>query len=99
MNIKRIAGFLVGSQVMLFAGVSQMKTLYIEGNYEAVIADAKKSTDQYGDPRLHMLWGKSAEALGDNEAAMSAYERVLMLDPDNVPVTGTFGFTLCLFRS
>lgn len=33
-----------------------------------------------------MLWGKSAEALGDNEAAMSAYERVLMLDPDNVAV-------------
>ena len=32
------------------------------------------------------MWGYSAEALGQNEMAMSAYERVLMLDPNNVEV-------------
>ena len=84
--MKKIVGILLTSQVMLMAGISEMKTLYLKKNYAAVVAEAKKSTNLYGDPHLHMLWGKSAEALGDNEAAMSAYERVLMLDPDNVAV-------------
>jgi len=84
--MKKVVGFLVSVQVMLLAGVTEMKTLYLENNHAAVIANAKKSTAEYGDPRLHMLWGKSAEALGDDETAMSAYERVLMLDPDNVAV-------------
>lgn len=84
--MKKIAGLLITTQVALFVGVAEMKALYLDNNHAAVIANAKQSTNAFGDPRLHMLWGKSAEALGDNEAAMSAYERVLMLDPDNVAV-------------
>jgi tetratricopeptide (TPR) repeat protein len=84
--MKKTAVALLGTQVMLMAGIADMKKLYIDKRYAEVVSEARKSTSLYSDPRLHMLWGKSAEALGDDEAAMSAYERVLMLDPDNVAV-------------
>jgi len=82
--MKKITGLLLTAQIALFAGVTEMRTLYDQKNYEAVIEEAKRSTNDYGNPKLHLMWGYSAEALGKNEMAMSAYERVLMMDPDNV---------------
>lgn len=70
----------------LFAGLSDIQTLYDQKNYVAAIEKAKSSTSLYGDARLHILWGKSAEALGNYEEAMSAYERVLMITPNNSTV-------------
>jgi len=84
--MKKITGFLLTAQIALFAGVTEMQTLYNQKNYEAVIEEAKRSTSDFGNSDLHLMWGYSAEALGKNEMAMSAYERVLMMDPDNVEI-------------
>jgi len=72
--------------IILFAGVADMQTLYDQKKYRQVITEAQKSTSEYGNPKLHLLWAKSAEALGEDEMAMSAYERVLMLNPDDSEV-------------
>ncbi len=77
---------LVAAQITLLAGVADMQTLYEQKKYEQVIAEAQKSTSEYGNPKLHLIWAKSAEALGKDEMAMSAYERVLMIDPDDIEV-------------
>lgn len=71
---------------VLFADVSDLQREFDAEAYEAVIEAAKQRTDLYGDVQLHLLWAKSAEALGADEMAMSAYERVLLLDPDNTEV-------------
>jgi len=84
--MKKTATFLLMSPIILFAGVADMQTLYDQKKYKQVITEAQKSTSEYGDPKLHLLWAKSAEALGEDEMAMSAYERVLILDPDDTEV-------------
>lgn len=87
--MKKTLTLLLIVQITLFAGIDNiqaMYTLYDQGKYDLVITEAKQSTKEFGNPKLHLLWGKSAEALGQDEMAMSAYERVLMLDPDNVDV-------------
>lgn len=84
--MKKIAGLLFVSQMTLFASITQMHTLYNQKNYSAVIEEAQRSTSEFGNPDLHLMWGYSAEVLGQNEMAMSAYERVLILDPNNVAI-------------
>lgn len=66
--------------------VADIQALYDQKKYAQAITEAQKSTSEYGNPKLHLLWAKSAEALGEDEMAMSAYERVLMLDPDDTEV-------------
>ena len=84
--MKKITLLLLMTPIILFAGVADMQILYKQKKYEQVITEAQKSTSEYGDPKLHLLWAKSAEALGEDEMAMSAYERVLILDPDDTEV-------------
>ena len=84
--MKKIAILLLILPIILLAGGVDMQTLYDQKKYEQVITEAQKSTSEYGNPKLHLLWAKSAEALGEEEMAMSAYERVLMLDPDDTEV-------------
>ena len=84
--MKKTTTLLLIGQISLFAGVSEMQTLYDQKKYEQVIGEAQKSTSEYGDVKLHLLWAKSAETLGKEEMAMSAYERVLILDPDDTEV-------------
>ncbi|MEA2099624.1 MAG: hypothetical protein U9P72_05805 [Campylobacterota bacterium] len=57
---------------------------YKSGKYEDAIKELKISVDEYSNPKLHLLWAKSAEALGDIDEVMSAYERVVMLDENSV---------------
>ncbi len=84
--MKKTATLLLMVPITLLAGVADMQTLYDQKKYEKVITEAQKSTSEYGNPKLHLLWAKSAEALGEDEMAMSAYERVLILDPDDTEV-------------
>ena len=84
--MKKTATVLLLSPVILFAGMAEMQTLYDKKKYAQVITEAQKSTSEYGNAKLHLLWAKSAEALGKDEIAMSAYERVLLLNPDNTEV-------------
>lgn len=70
--------------IALLADVSKVEQLYANAEYEQAIAEARASKGQYSHAKLHLLWAKSAEALGRYEEAMSAYERVLILDEKNI---------------
>jgi len=52
--------------------------------HNKVLKEAKYSLEDYQNPNLHLLWAKSAEFLGKYTESMSAYERVLILEPNNV---------------
>ncbi len=84
--MKKTLTLLCAAQITLFASMAEVQTLYDQKKYEAAIIEAEQSTKEFGNPKLHLLWAKSAEALGKDEMAMSAYERVLMMDPDNTEV-------------
>lgn len=84
--MKKKLTLLLVTQTVLLAGIAKMQTLYDQKKYEQVIAEAQKSTSEYGNSKLHLLWAESAKALHKDEMAMSAYERVLMIDPDNKEV-------------
>ncbi len=78
---KRLLSALVLAGTQLFcAEMTALQALYDHGDYQNVILEASQDYPHYNDPQLHFLWAKSAEALGDDIAAMSAYERVLLLD-------------------
>ncbi len=70
--------------VGLSADYIQAYQLHLNGEYEKAIKVLKKSKKEYSNPNLHLLWGHSAKELGNLNEAMSAYERVLMLDASNV---------------
>ena len=64
----------------LFASYEQAQKYYEHKEYTKAIAEAKSSFVEYSNPNLHLLWAKSAEALGSLTEAMSAYERVVILN-------------------
>ncbi len=64
--------------------LNEMHTLYEDKAYAQVIETARSAYGLYDQSALHMLWAQSAQAMGDRKSAMSAYERVLMIEPDNV---------------
>ncbi len=68
---------------MLQASYTQMLQYYNAGQYTQALKEGKHSFKSYDNPKLHLLWAKSAQKLGKTEEAMSAYERVLILDADN----------------
>lgn len=70
--------------VVANASYDKAKAFYDAKEYAKAVAEAKASTDEYSNPQLHLVWGESEEALGDEKQAMSAYERVVMLDEKNV---------------
>ena len=65
------------------ASYENSEHFYKNGEYQKSIDEAKSSFDEYSNPKLHLLWAKSAEALGHTGEAMSAYERVAMLDEND----------------
>lgn len=82
--MKLFISILLLANITLFANIDQVQMYYDNGEYEFAITEAKLSNVDFSNPRLHMLWAKSAEALGRDDEAMSAYERVEILDEDNV---------------
>jgi len=67
----------------LSANYKNALTYYKSGLYKQAIMEAKSSKKSYSNPNLHLIWGASAQKLGKLNEAMSAYERVLLLDPSN----------------
>jgi tetratricopeptide (TPR) repeat protein len=67
----------------LQANYTKMLNDYTSGKYKSAIKEGKSSYDEYNNPKLHLLWAKSAQKLGHTTEAMSAYERVLILEPNN----------------
>lgn len=82
--MNKVIYLLLFSAMTLFAGIDKMQQYYDVKNYKKVIKEARASKSEYSNPQLHLLWAKSAEVLGRLDEAMSAYERVIMLDEDNV---------------
>ncbi len=82
--MNKIMTSLLLATISLFASIDQVQTYYDAKQYEDAITEAKASSDEYANPQLHLLWAKSAEALGRENEAMSAYERVEMLDEGNI---------------
>lgn len=78
--MKKITNIILLANLSLLADMTQLQNLYDAGSYEEVISHAKSLTREYSNPQLHRLWAKSAQALGKKDEAMSAYERVAILD-------------------
>jgi predicted porin len=76
----RIIIILTALSIFAFADYATVLKFYNTQQYQKAIDEAKTSFDAYSSPKLHLLWAKSAEALGHTGEAMSAYERVAMLD-------------------
>ncbi len=74
----------VSLSVLLFSSVQDAQEFYNNSKYKEAIQEAKSSTNDYGNPLLHLIWADSANALGLQDEAMSTYERVLMLEENNV---------------
>ena len=69
-----------------FGSLIQIQKLYDKKLYQKAIDMAKSSIDDYPNPKLHILWAKSAEKLGKDREAMSAYERAIILNPLNTSI-------------
>lgn len=80
----RLIIFLSTIPLLLLASYENTKEFYEAGEYEKATIEARASTSEYNNPQLHLLWAKSAQKLGRLDEAMSAYERVVMLDETNV---------------
>ncbi|MEA2073824.1 MAG: hypothetical protein U9O86_09590 [Campylobacterota bacterium] len=74
---------LITLTVLANASYEKVQQFYESGEYLNAIQEAKSSTEEYSNPKLHLLWAKSAESLGDTNEAMAAYERVAMLDANS----------------
>lgn len=74
---------LLCSTVLMHASYTKMLHYYDKGEYLEAIKEAKKSFSEYDNPKLHLLWAKSAQKLGHIIEAMGAYERVMILAPEN----------------
>jgi len=72
---------------MLHASYIDALKLYKQQKYQASIDELQKSYSEYGDERVHLLWAKDAQKLGEIKQAMSAYERVLIINPNNAEAT------------
>jgi len=80
----RIIILLTALSIFAFADYTTVLKLYSSQHYQKAINEAKSSFNEYSNPKLHLLWAKSAEALGHTGEAMSAYERVVMLDEADI---------------
>lgn len=65
----------------------ECKRLYKNKEYEKAKACFKADTSEYGDARMQFFWAKTEEVLGNEDQAISAYERVVELDPKNYEAT------------
>lgn len=70
--------------VLVSASYQKAQEYYTNQDYSNAIKEAKISFDEYSNPNLHLVWAKSAEALGNTQEAMNAYERVTLLDVNNI---------------
>jgi len=79
--------FFVLCNILLQASYTKMQNYYQKGQYKSVLKEAKTSFSEYDNPKLHLLWAKSAQKVGKTKEAMGAYERVLILDEHNAEAT------------
>ena len=66
--------------VLANASYKKAQEFYENKEYIKAIKEAKSSTGEYSNPKLHLVWAKSEEALGHTKEAMLGFERVAILD-------------------
>lgn len=83
--LKKISLSLILLSSTIYANTIQLlaEKYYNAGEYSSALKSAEKSIDEYSNPQLHLIWAKSAKALGMTEESMAAFERVLILDPQH----------------
>jgi len=79
----RIILLLSTVSILANASYEKAKEYYDAKDYRNAIKEAKASKDAYSNPKLHLIWAKSEAALGNIKEAMSAYERVAILDAED----------------
>ena len=62
------------------------KSAYKEKDYERAVHYFKNSFAEYSNVDMQLLWAKSEKELGRPEYVMSAYERIISLEPKNLEV-------------
>lgn len=82
MFFKSIGALLILSAI---ASAQDIKTLYEQGQYTQCLEEVKEA--DLSESKTHWYWGLCAEALGKDEVAVSAYERVLILEENNIEAT------------
>jgi hypothetical protein len=82
--MRRILYILLIFSVAVDASYIKAKEYFDKKEYKKAIAEAKASKKEYSNPNLHLIWAKSEEIYGNTKSAMSAYERVVMLDENNI---------------
>jgi len=80
----RILIILALLSIIVNASYIKAQEYFDKQEYKKAIAEAKASEDDYKNPKLHLIWAKSEEVYGNKKEAMSAYERVIMLDENNI---------------
>lgn len=81
--MRRVLVIILLSFTGVYANYNSALSYYKQGLYQEALNTAKASKTSYSSPNLHLLWGYSAYQLGKNDEAMHAFERVLILDPNN----------------
>lgn len=80
----KILTSLIALTVLASASYEKAQEFYEQGKYKEAIKEARESTTEYSNSKLHLVWAKSAYALGERNEAMSAYERVVILDESSI---------------
>jgi len=71
---------LITLTVLANASYEKAQEFYENKEYKSAIKEAKSSTNEYSNPKLHLVWAQSEEALGHTKEAMLGFERVVLLD-------------------
>ncbi len=80
--MKKIAIVVMAAAVVnLFGDIATVQKLIEKQKYQEAIEAAQASKQDYPNPKLHLLWAKACEKIGDRVCQMSALERASMLDP------------------
>ena len=75
--------------------INQLTDLYIQGQWAAVVEQAQALTRQY--PNAPFIWnilGAAAAKTGQIDLAISAFERVIAIKPDNAEAYYNMGIVL-----
>ena len=87
-NLEKVSG----SNKQLSNKLQTLINLYNRGHFSQVIQQADKSLKQYpGNPIILNLMGSSAAQTGKLEQAVSAFEKVIKLRPDNADAYNNMG--------
>jgi len=60
------------------------KRAYEQKDYKRAVYYFKKSFEEYSNVEMQLMWAKSEKELGRPEYVMSAYERIVSLEPKNL---------------